>query len=142
MRILILICFAFLTYNVKAQSEKIYDYSNPSLTIKPAPSEEFEIWLKENNQKLGVKAPYSSKKGTKVTLVFIVDENGRIQNPKIWRGIGQGYDEYAYELIKSNPNYWISGKTDASNVKTEVYYQLDFMKNNNSIRTKENDLMK
>lgn len=89
MRLFLILFLSFFSLRVHSQSTKIYDYLTPELTIKPSPSKEFIIWLKNNNQKLGVKAPYSSKKETKVTLVFEVDENGQIQNPKIWRGIGR-----------------------------------------------------
>ncbi|MBN7815168.1 hypothetical protein [Algoriphagus pacificus] len=141
MKIFFLFAFLSISISIHAQSDKVYNYLSSDLIYKPEPSEEFTSWLKENNEKLGKKAPYNSKKDTKVTLVFIVDENGIIQNPKIWRGIGQGYDEYAYNLIKKNPNPWTPAKTENGNVKTEVFYQLDFMKNNNTIRSESNELL-
>lgn len=142
MRLIITLLLLIISLRIHAQSNEVYEFQDPDLTIKPTPTTDFVNWLKNNNQKLGVKAPYSSKKETKVILVFIVDENGKIQDPKIWRGIGQGYDEYAYHLIKNNPYGWNSGKTDGGNVKSEVYYQLDFIKNKNSIRNQENGPVK
>lgn len=142
MRLIITLLLLTFSWRIHAQSKEVYEFQDPDLTTKPNPTTEFVNWLKKNNQKLGVKAPYSTKKETKVTLVFIVDENGKIQNPKIWRGIGQGYDEYAYHLIKNNPNGWNSGKINSGNVKSEVYYQLDFIKNKNSIRDQENGPVK
>ncbi|MEM6816777.1 MAG: hypothetical protein AAF600_20705 [Bacteroidota bacterium] len=136
--LLILLLTAF-SMNIYAQEEKVYQYIDSELTTKPKPTQEFIDWLKENNEKLGMKAPYSSKKGTRVTLVFTVDKNGEIQNPKIWRGIGQRYDEYAHGLIKNNPNFWMAGATAKGNVATQIYYQLDFIKNANSIRNKANE---
>lgn len=142
MKLFILILFSAISLNINAQDKSHFEYESKELIKKPEPTDEFTSWLKENNEKLGKKAPYSSKKGTKVTLVFIVDENGRIQNPGVWRGIGQGYDEYAYNLFKKNPYPWIPGRSENGNVKTEVYYQLDYMKNNNTIRSKSNTLIK
>lgn len=142
MKHLFLFLFLSISISVHAQSEKVYNYLNGDLINQPEPTEEFIFWLKEHNEKLGKKAPLNSKKDTKVTLVFIVDENGQIQNPKIWRGIGQGYDEYAYNLIKNNPNPWTPARSENGNVKTEVFYQLDFIKNKNSIRSETNELLK
>lgn len=138
----LIILLATISFNLYGQEAKVYDYQSTELIEKPKPSQEFINWLMEHNEKLWKKAPYSSKKGTRVTLVFTVDENGKIQNPKIWRGIGQGYDEYAYELISDNPNTWTPGKIDQGSVPTQVYYQLDYIKNINSIRNKANELIK
>jgi hypothetical protein len=85
--------------------------------------------VEKNNEKLGQKAPLSSKSGTRVTLVFIVTEEGKIKDLGVWRGIGQGYDEYAYHLIKNNPHTWQPGKDQSENVLTRVYYELDYIKN-------------
>lgn len=141
MKKLLLILLSSLSFELSAQSNEVFDYTSHELTKKPQPTEEFISWFKKNNEKLGKKAPESSKKSTRVTLVFIVDENGRIQNPKVWRGIGQGYDQYAHKLLKNNPNLWAPGTIKDLAVSTQVYYQLDFIKNNNSIRNKENELI-
>ena len=132
-----LLLFTFST-GLLAQEAKVYEFTNSELIEKPQPSAEFVKWLEENNKKLGNKALYSSKKETRVTLVFVVDKTGEIQNPMIWRGIGQGYDKYAHQLVKNNPYTWSPGKTKEESVSTQVYYQLDFIKNRNSIRDKLN----
>lgn len=133
----IILFFMTLALSLKAQQNAVYDYSNKELIQKPQPTPEFTSWLKENNEKLGIRAPESSKIGTRVTLFFIVDKNGKLTNTSIWRGIGQGYDQYAYDLFENNPNSWVPGSTKEGNVDTEVYYQLDFIKNKNSIKNKE-----
>lgn len=134
--LLFLIAITLTSYS---QDKKVYSYEDGELIEKPAPTREFIKWLKENNEKIGKSAPHSSKKTTKVTLVFLVDEEGNITNPKIWRGIGQGYDQYAHKLFIENPNKWSPGKTSNSEpVVTEVYYQVDFFKNKNKIMNKNN----
>lgn len=121
-----------------AQAQKVYEIDSKELIKKPVPTVEFLSWLESNNEKIGQKAPYSSKKGTKVTLVFEINEDGNLIAPKIWRGIGQGYDEYAWNLIKENPHGWVAGETSSGKVSTTVYFQLDYMKNRNRVVTKEN----
>ena len=134
--ILVLLVNAIETF---AQKETIYSCEGSEIKIKPSPTKEFTEWIAANNEKIGKAAPASSKKDTKVTLVFVVDKDGNVIDPKIWRGIGQGYDEYAYKLIKANPFKWIPGQIVGNEtVNTEVYYQLDYIKNNNRIMTKEN----
>jgi hypothetical protein len=121
-----------------AQTPKVYDYEARELVKKPEPSPEFLEWLGVNNEKLGQKAPQSSKIGSRVTLVFQINEDGKLIDPKIWRGIGQGYDEYAWTLFRKNPHLWIPGETLEGKVTTTVYYELDYMKNKNRFVTKEN----
>ncbi|RFS17697.1 energy transducer TonB [Emticicia sp. C21] len=140
MKNLTIIIFLLLsTIKIFAQNDAIYSYQGSVLKIKPSPTKEFTEWIAANNEKLGKAAPASSKKDSKVTLVFVVAKDGNVIDPKIWRGIGQGYDEYAYKLIKANPFKWIPGETSGKEiVNTEVYYQLDYIKNNNRIMTKDN----
>lgn len=122
-----------------AQKETIYSCEGSEIKIKPSPTKEFTEWIAANNEKIGKAASASSKKDTRVTLIFIIDKYGNLIDPKIWRGIGQGYDEYAYKLIKANPFKWIPGQIGGNEtVNTEVYYQLDYIKNNNRIMTKDN----
>lgn len=56
------------------------------------------------------------------------------------RGVGQGYDEYAQQLMQSNPHPWLPGKdAQGKPVATEVFYQIDFVKNKNRLVNKENE---
>ncbi len=130
------ILFPLITF---AQDSDTFSYESRKLIIKPSPTLEFTQWLLENNEKYGKVATLSTRSTTKVTIVFVVDREGNILNPKIWKGIGQGYDNYAYYLIRNNPFKWNSGKNkNNESVNTIVYYQLDFVKNNNKIMSKEN----
>ena len=140
MKNLCIIFLLFLSFTKSfAQNEAIHSYEESEIKIKPTPTKEFTEWIAANNEKIGKAAPASSKRDTKVTLVFVIDKDGNLINPKIWRGIGQGYDEYAYKLIKANPFKWLPGQTTSNEtVNTEVYYQLDYIKNNNRIMTKDN----
>jgi hypothetical protein len=130
------ILFSLITFE---QNGDTFAYESRKLEIKPSPTYEFTQWFLENNEKFGKVATLSTRSTTKVTLVFVVDSEGNILDPKIWRGIGQGYDDYAYYLIRNNPFKWNSGKNkNNESVNTEVYYQLDFVKNDNKIMSKEN----
>lgn len=122
------------TIYAQAQEDKIYQYSDYEVVIKPSSTKEFEEWIYKNNAKIGKPAPASTKKTTKVTLTFCVDTTGKIHKVFIWRGIGQGYDEYASKLIRNNPFNWTPGKNaNLEAVETVVYYQLDYIKNKNFI---------
>jgi hypothetical protein len=123
---------------VVAQNQKAYEFDSWDLIKKPVPTAEFLDWIGKNNEKLGQKAPKSSKIETRVTLVFQINEEGKLIDPKIWRGIGQGYDEYAWNLFRKNPHSWNPGETSGGKVTTTVYYQLDYMKNKNRIVSKDN----
>lgn len=135
---ILLVLFLASGYSLLAQTQKVYEYDARDLVQKPEPSPEFLEWIMVNNKKLGQKAPKSSKIGSRVTLVFQINEKGQLINPKIWRGIGQGYDENAWELFKNNPHFWKPGETSSGKVTTTVYYELDYMKNKNRFVTKEN----
>lgn len=37
----------------------------------------------------------------RVTVQFVVDENGNVQNPRVIRGIGGGCDEEALRVVKT-----------------------------------------
>lgn len=124
----------------QAQQSEVYAYADPQLVQKPIPTEAFTQWLAENNKKLGQAAPASTKKTSKVTVVLVVDTAGKVTKPMIWRGIGQGYDAYAQQLMQSNPHPWLPGKdAQGKPVATEVYYQIDFVKNKNRLVNKENE---
>lgn len=138
MKYILILIVTSISVNLLAQDADTYDYQSPDLMMKPAPTKAFTSWLAENNEKLGKKAPYSTEKSTRVTLVFTVDAEGNLLQPQIWRGIGQGYDEYALKLIKANPHKWKAGSTEEGPVATLVYFQLDYMKNKNSIRNRAN----
>lgn len=140
MKIYLILLFFLLasSSSLLAQNQQVYEIDSKELVKKPVPTPEFLDWIGTNNEKLGQKAPKSSKIGTRVTLVFEVNEEGKLIDPKIWRGIGQGYDEYAWNLFKKNPHSWIPGKTSEGKVTTTIYYQLDYMKNKNRIVTKDN----
>ena len=134
------LCLLVSMMGAFAQETKIYSCESGELKVKPSPTTEFTEWLATHNEKIGKAAPASTKKTTRVTLVFVVDKEGNLLNPKIWRGIGQGYDVYAHTLITGNPFKWLPGQIkDNVPVDTEVYYELDYIKNNNRLMTKANE---
>lgn len=57
----------------------------------------------------------------RVTVRFIVERTGRIKDPEVLRGIGNGCDQEAIRVVKSMPN-WRPGKQNGMAVN--VYYTL------------------
>lgn len=57
----------------------------------------------------------------KVTIQFVVNEDGTVSNAKILKGIGAGCDEEAIRVINSMPK-WKPGKQNGKSIK--VYYTL------------------
>ena len=129
--LLIAFLFTSLSSRLQAQQENLYKFTSRKLIEKPHPSREFVLWLTDNNKKIGTieaSNPYA-----KVTVVFTIDTNGVVVKPMVLRGIGDGYDEYAQQLFKKNPHKWIPGKTKEGVVRTEVYYRINFQKEENLI---------
>lgn len=61
----------------------------------------------------------------RVVVKFIVDEEGRLINPQVVRGIGGGCDEEALRLIREAPP-WKPGKKAGKPVKVEVTRPITF----------------
>ncbi|HEX8549422.1 MAG TPA: hypothetical protein VF691_20845 [Cytophagaceae bacterium] len=129
--LLIAFLFISLSSRLQAQQESRYKFTSRKLIEKPQPSREFVQWIKDNNKQVGTIEP--SNPYAKVTVVFTIDTNGAVIKPMVQRGIGNGYDEYAQQLIKKNPHKWIPGKTKEGAVGTEVYYRINFQKEENLI---------
>ena len=125
------------------QSDAIL-YEDHSLTVKPKPVDKdlYDKWMKENNKKYGEDPNSGPGVPLKVIITFIVDTLGNVTNPKISRGIGFGFDEEAYRLVKTNPNKWIPGSKNGKLVNTQVYYLVDFTTNKNLIMTQSNNIFK
>ncbi len=69
----------------------------------------------------------AKKKGTQGRVItrFVVNEDGSISDVKIARGIGDGCDEAATELIKNMPA-WKAGKLDGKAVKVMLDQPVQF----------------
>lgn len=63
----------------------------------------------------------SNQKDGKVTVRFVVDENGNAQNPHVVKGLGNPYDQEVMRMIKSMPN-WAPGEQNGK--KVPVYKSL------------------
>ena len=63
----------------------------------------------------------------RVILKFVIDENGKIQNPKVLRGVGGGCSKEALRVLNSMPK-WRAGRHGGKNVKVNftlpVYFKL------------------
>lgn len=52
----------------------------------------------------------------KVHISFVVDEEGRIRDPKVVRGLGAGLDEEALRLVRIMP-WWNPGRINGNAVR-------------------------
>lgn len=119
--------------------EEACSYFSKKLIKKPRLENNLVLanWINEN---LETNADEVEKLGdfSSVTVRFIVNENGDLENPSIAFGIGNGFDEKAYEIIKSCRLKWIPGETKSNRVATEIYYKIDFKTKKHSIVTADN----
>ena len=107
-----LICFAQEKAEKKNEIFKRVD-------VMPNPGYELNAYLIKN-----LKYPEIARKNKvegKVMVRFIVDEQGRITDPEVTRGVGSGCDEEALRVIKNMPP-WKPAMNKGKPVK--VYYVL------------------
>jgi protein TonB len=69
----------------------------------------------------------AEKEGREATILvlFTVDENGRIQNPRIIHGDVADFNEEALRIVNSFPD-WIPGKMDGIPASLQATVQIDF----------------
>jgi TonB family protein len=67
------------------------------------------------------------KEGREATILvlFTVDENGHIQNPRIIHGDSENFNKEALRIVNSFPD-WIPGKMDGTPAPLQVSVQIDF----------------
>lgn len=88
----------------------------------PEPSVNIAEYLSKN-----IRYPEAAKETNtegRVTLKFVVNENGAVSDIKVVRGIGSGCDEEAKRVLAAMPK-WKPGKQNGRAVK--VYYTLPIM---------------
>ena len=80
---------------------------------------------------MGTYPKEARKKGIdgKVFIQFEVDRDGRIQNPKIFQGIGYGCDEVALAAVNGVSEKWIPGKQRGVNVRQRMIVPIMFKLN-------------
>ncbi len=61
----------------------------------------------------------------RVTLVFIIDEHGRMTDVKVIQGVHPSLDEEAYRVISSSPS-WTPGKQRGRPVRVRYYFPVIF----------------
>ncbi len=85
----------------------------------PAPGYDMGAYLGQN-----MTYPDSARKHNiegRVLIRFVVNEDGRVSDAKVMRGIGYGCDEEALGVVEKMPR-WIPGKQNDKPVK--VYFNL------------------
>lgn len=60
-----------------------------------------------------------------VYMTFVVDEHGKVKDPKVLRGIGGGCDEEAIRVVKAMPN-WEPGKQRGKPVRVQYNLPIRF----------------
>ncbi|MHB1279261.1 MAG: energy transducer TonB [Bacteroidia bacterium] len=61
----------------------------------------------------------------KVMVQFVIDEEGRVTDPKIVKGLGWGCDEEVLRIVRLMPN-WIPGKQKGKPVKIRFVLPIKF----------------
>ncbi|MBC8083234.1 MAG: energy transducer TonB, partial [Hymenobacter sp.] len=57
---------------------------------------------------------------------FVVDESGRVQQPRILRGIGHGCDEEVLRVLRQTSGHWVPGQRDGEFVKVKMVLPIRF----------------
>ena len=57
---------------------------------------------------------------------FVVDESGRVQNPRILRGLGHGCDEEVLRVLRQTSGHWTPGQRDGKFVKVKIVLPIRF----------------
>jgi TonB family protein len=57
---------------------------------------------------------------------FVVDESGRVQQPRILRGIGHGCDEEVLRVLRQTSGHWTPGQRDGEFVKVKMVLPIRF----------------
>lgn len=100
------------------------------LERKPEPEggmESYLKWIYDNNEKLA--KPKSLGKFYRSIVRGTVDKEGNLVDIGVWRGIGQGYDEVAFRLVKTHPvRKWKTGTIGGKPVDVVVEIEVDFRK--------------
>lgn len=76
-----------------------------------------------------LKYPIRAKKNRiegRVTIRFIIEEDGSVSNVKTVQGIGSGCDEEAERLIRLSSGKWSAGKYEGKSVRTKISQPIFF----------------
>lgn len=109
-------------------TQETYNQNDSRLDKKPEPQGGYTQYLKwayDNNKKL---APSEELGDYYQTIVAgEVDEMGDLIKIGVWRGLGRGFDEEAYRLVKNHPTKkWIPATINGKPVKVTVEIVIDF----------------
>ncbi|WP_057938695.1 energy transducer TonB [Algoriphagus resistens] len=107
---------------VEEKIDKIFDV----VETQPNPSGGMEGWNKylKDNLNYPTQARRMGIEGT-VTLVFVVNTDGSIQDVEVLRGIDGGCNEEAVRVVKNAPN-WEPGKQRGRPVRSRMRLQIKF----------------
>lgn len=62
----------------------------------------------------------------RIIVTFIINEEGRLVQPEIARGIGNPYDEYCLDLVSRIPDEWTPGTYGRKPIKVRMAYPFRF----------------
>jgi TonB family protein len=93
-------------------------------TARPANGMEGFYQMVKDNLKYPQQARDKKTEG-KVFVQFLVNEDGKLSNPAVLKGIGDGCDEEAVRVLMLSPN-WIPGKQNSIPVKQRMVLPITF----------------
>ncbi|AYA38093.1 energy transducer TonB [Hymenobacter oligotrophus] len=68
---------------------------------------------------------------------FVVDEAGRVQSPKVLRGLGDGCDEEALRVLQQSSGHWLPGRQGSQAVKVKMVVPIRFTMNDAVVASAE-----
>ncbi len=110
------------------KEERVGKTGSADDVVPPAPDAGYKLynmWIYNNNKMLRKKEELGNSYRTIVRGE--VDERGNLINIGVWRGIGRGFDEEAYRLIKGHAaRKWRPGLVNGKPQKMDVDIEVDF----------------
>ncbi|HSC54955.1 MAG TPA: hypothetical protein VLC98_15080 [Phnomibacter sp.] len=70
---------------------------------------------------------YNIKKANRFLATFIVTENGEIENIKVVKGIGEGFDKEVVRQLQQTSKDWKAARYKASAIQTEMFYEIKYL---------------
>ena len=128
--VIVLTLFQSIAVAQVKDSIEIVNENDGRLEQKPEPVGGYESylqWVYDHNRKRTSADELGQYYRSIVRAV--VDEEGHLTEIGVWRGIGMGYDEEAYRLIKKHPvQNWVPGKIDGKPVSVQIEIEVDHRK--------------
>jgi periplasmic protein TonB len=129
--ILTIIFICLLNFETRAQpcaETRIVNSDTIFVAPEKAPYSEqgLELYMAWISNHMNPKLRGYGQEKPRVFVGFVVNENGRISDFEVIKGLGDPYDKEAIKLIKNHPHKWIPGECGSRKVKTRIVLPVRF----------------